>query len=192
MEVRLVLLVLFPVLLAGCIHKRHQQDSDARLPIWQPAHSYAIQQVIEGKTKEKHFQLQSLIELTPNLLKLIFLTEHGQRVATVTEQNAVMTSEISTFIPEEFDPKIVVNAFKMAYWPIKYWKKNTIFEVEYDPTHNERYFYEQGALKTTVRFEDDCPLSGKLEFIDHQYHYTLKIQSLLINHDQSSQPCTIQ
>ena len=189
-NIKTLILIVFSLLTFGCSHRLHQQSSLNEID-WQPEKTYAIQQFLVGQNKEKRFQIQSLIELKPNYLKMIFLSEHGQRIASIVEKESEMHIEVSPFIPDKFDPSVITLAFKMVYWPLNSWKKNSQYEVEYNANRKQRNFYENGELKTTVSYEQDCPLNGKVHFVDHQYNYSLKIQSQLLSHDQQHPPCEI-
>jgi hypothetical protein len=185
-----VVIVVAVFYLSACASMRELKTSPdtapTRLPqvlsSWMPAEDFSVYQQVNARKGEESYQFETAIDVASGELRLVMLSEFGQRVATIVYNGVELDIDRAVFLSDSFDLHYVLEAIQMIYWPPEAFtdQRESGWQLVDNNSGLSRRFYYQGELAVEINYEGDCALTGMASYHHIIYDFHLKINSVIV------------
>lgn len=171
------------VWLVGC-HSQSTRPVDViampLLAVHDFGRSLQLQQRVSGEYPGGRHELLCVLELHRNRVSLVGLSPQGLKLFTLQYDGNTLVIDKSPLVPKQLQPQQVLADIQLALWPEQAIKNHLDrpWRVQQDSRVRE-LFYENN-LAAAVRYEMDDPMQGAFTLTNHNYGYSLRVETLEI------------
>ncbi|WP_370980101.1 DUF3261 domain-containing protein [Agaribacterium sp. ZY112] len=176
----------FLLLISACSNVHKKERLAPALSSWLPADTLAVAQYIDIHRANKSWQLQAMLEGNAGGIKLLLMSELGQRLFLLDYDGEQLSNSKYVVVPMPFDEAYILQSLQFSFWP-----DQALNELE--PLGYSFNFYEDGRREIFYKGElyaervliDGC--DKKVELHQYTYKFVLTIQSQNLLHQTDKQ-----
>lgn len=169
-------------MLYGCQLLQLNTERQA-LPVTESQNNLSAFQQIEFSQDTKYLRFDTAIEFHKNTMRINFLSELGQHIATIFLVGDSL--EIETHMPfvDKESLKNIFYAFQYSFWPVNALAGTKPAQTHIKQTLNKRALYRGSRLESYTDYDTRCAWSGELQFFDLKNNYNVRFQTAILNEE---------